>query len=65
MNAESTPAPDAWFISSKSNQGTCVEAARMPGVMWVRDSAVVDSPRIRFGTGAWGAFVQGQGEGQA
>ncbi|MGW0662723.1 DUF397 domain-containing protein [Streptodolium elevatio] len=60
MNTTETPDPQAWFTSSASNQGSCVETARVSGGMLVRDSKVVGSARIAFGAAAWETFLQCQ-----
>ncbi|WP_328562992.1 DUF397 domain-containing protein [Streptomyces coelicoflavus] len=50
----------AWFKSSYSDGPdgeTCVEIARAPGAVHVRDSKNDDGPTFAVGSQAWGAFV--------
>ncbi|MFF4696578.1 DUF397 domain-containing protein [Streptomyces chattanoogensis] len=49
-----------WRKSSYSGTGgECVEVADdAPGVIPVRDSKAPEGPRLVFGTGAWGAFIE-------
>lgn len=49
-----------WFRSSYSSSGDgndCVEVARTPGTVHVRDSKNAQGPRLAFGPGAWAGFV--------
>ncbi|MEU5649866.1 DUF397 domain-containing protein [Streptomyces pseudogriseolus] len=50
----------AWFKSSYSG-GTdgesCVELALTPGAVHVRDSKVIEGPRLALGPEAWVRFV--------
>ncbi|MEU1318770.1 DUF397 domain-containing protein [Streptomyces tibetensis] len=49
-----------WFKSSYSggNDGnSCVELAVTPGTVHVRDSKVLDGPRLSIAPGAWADFV--------
>ncbi|MER5306842.1 DUF397 domain-containing protein [Streptomyces sp. NPDC002773] len=49
-----------WFKSSYSS-GTegdsCIEVATTPGTVHIRDSKVLDGPRLAVGPGAWAGFV--------
>ncbi len=50
----------AWFKSSYSggtNGESCVECAVTPGTIHVRDSKIVESPRLALTTAAWADFV--------
>lgn len=46
-----------WRKSSHSGTGNCVEAGHGPGVVGVRDSALEQSPVLKFGPAAWVAFT--------
>jgi hypothetical protein len=47
-----------WRKSSFSmSNGHCLEAARLAGGIGVRDSKATDGLVLRFGSGAWSAFV--------
>jgi len=50
-----------WRKSSYSgnNGGGCVEVARLPAVVAVRDSKDPDGPRPAFWTDEWQAFAAG------
>jgi len=50
-----------WRKSSYSgnNGGGCVEVARLPAVVAVRDSKDPDGPRPAFWTDEWRAFAAG------
>ncbi|GAB3668258.1 DUF397 domain-containing protein [Actinocorallia lasiicapitis] len=50
-----------WRKSSYSgnNEGACVEVAQQPNGVAARDSKRRDGDVLRFGVGAWGAFVRG------
>ncbi|MFJ3900370.1 DUF397 domain-containing protein [Streptomyces sp. NPDC090025] len=57
----STPELD-WFKSSYSdgaNGNDCVEVARTPGAVHVRDSKDTGGPQLAFGPAAWVGFVSG------
>jgi uncharacterized protein DUF397 len=64
-------APDAhrlaWFKSSYSagNGGDCVEVARAPGNVHVRDSKRADGPVLRIAPAQWAAFVRSAAHGSA
>ncbi|MFG3262480.1 MULTISPECIES: DUF397 domain-containing protein [Streptomyces] len=47
----------AWFKSSYSDGNSCVELALSPGTVRVRDSKVVEGPRLAVAPGAWADFV--------
>ncbi|MFJ4423124.1 DUF397 domain-containing protein [Streptomyces bobili] len=47
----------AWFKSSYSDGNSCVELALSPGTVRVRDSKVVECPRLALAPGAWADFV--------
>ncbi|MFB6893657.1 DUF397 domain-containing protein [Kitasatospora sp. NPDC056327] len=49
-----------WFKSShSSNEGAaCVEVARTPGTVHVRDSKDKTGPRLTFDPTAWAAFIK-------
>ncbi|MFD7707066.1 DUF397 domain-containing protein [Streptomyces sp. NPDC059785] len=50
----------AWFKSSYSSSGDgndCVEVARMPGAVHVRDSKDIRGPQFAVAPEAWAAFV--------
>jgi hypothetical protein len=42
---------------SSANGGACVEIARLPGVVAVRDSQDPDGPKLMFSRTAWLAFT--------
>ncbi|GAU64848.1 hypothetical protein SSP35_01_01840 [Streptomyces sp. NBRC 110611] len=45
--------------SYSGSQGECVEVARnVPGATAIRDSKDAVGPRLVFGAGAWGAFLE-------
>jgi hypothetical protein len=46
-----------WRKSSYSETGNCVEVARGPYGVVVRDSKAPVGPRLRFGADAWSAFI--------
>ncbi|MFE0421953.1 DUF397 domain-containing protein [Streptomyces sp. NPDC058953] len=48
-----------WRKSSHSNQdgGACVEIARLPAVVPVRDSKTPDGPVLIFPAAGWSTFV--------
>ncbi|CAM5350142.1 hypothetical protein SALBM135S_09233 [Streptomyces alboniger] len=49
-----------WFKSSYSSSGDgndCVEVATASDAVHVRDSKVVQGPRLAFAAGAWAGFV--------
>ncbi|MFH8468874.1 DUF397 domain-containing protein [Streptomyces sp. NPDC017991] len=49
-----------WFKSSYSDSGDindCVETAKAPAAIHVRDSKNADGPRLTLGPAAWAAFV--------
>ncbi|MGI8331488.1 DUF397 domain-containing protein [Actinomadura scrupuli] len=50
-----------WRKSSRSadNGGACVEAARFPGAVAVRDSKNPGGPVLVFSAGAWRDFASG------
>ncbi|MFE6867172.1 DUF397 domain-containing protein [Kitasatospora sp. NPDC057692] len=50
----------AWFKSSySSNEGAqCVEIAKTPGTVHVRDSKDKSGPQLAFDPAAWHAFVK-------
>jgi hypothetical protein len=50
----------AWFKSSYSdgNEGdSCVEVATSPGTVHVRDSKIIQGPRLTLAVDAWESFV--------
>ncbi|MFY4720141.1 DUF397 domain-containing protein [Streptomyces sp. LaBMicrA B280] len=50
----------AWFKSSYSsgtNGESCVELAVTPGTVHVRDSKIVEGPRLALTPAAWADFV--------
>jgi hypothetical protein len=50
----------AWFKSSYSSSGdgnSCVEVARTPGTVHVRDSKYDASPRLAIAPESWADFV--------
>jgi hypothetical protein len=50
--------PLVWFKSSASSaNGQCVECARLPGGIAVRDSVNRGGPMLRFTAAEWQAFV--------
>ncbi|WP_327367621.1 DUF397 domain-containing protein [Streptomyces sp. NBC_01217] len=51
--------PLSWFKSSYSGGNTteCVEAARLPQAVAVRDSKTPDGPVLTFGNTSWSGFV--------
>ncbi len=52
-----TPGP-AWRKSSYSAyNGSCVETARLPSSVLVRDSKDPDGPRLEFTATQWRAFL--------
>ncbi|KUO21972.1 DUF397 domain-containing protein [Streptomyces dysideae] len=56
----------AWFKSSYSSSGDgndCVEVASAPATVHVRDSKIVDGPRLVFSPTTWSAFVPYASEG--
>jgi hypothetical protein len=50
-----------WRKSTRSSNGgaTCVELARTPRSIAVRDSKHPDGPQLRFRAGEWHTFVAG------
>jgi len=53
-----------WRKSTKSGQGNCVEVARVPDGIAVRDSKDPDGTVLLFTTDEWTAFVGGVQEGE-
>ncbi|MFI2424886.1 DUF397 domain-containing protein [Streptomyces sp. NPDC018955] len=56
----------AWFKSSYSDGtdgNSCVELALTPGAVHVRDSKVLEGPRLALGPEAWARFVPYASEG--
>ncbi|WP_031046196.1 DUF397 domain-containing protein [Streptomyces sp. NRRL F-5650] len=52
----------AWFKSSysdTSNPSDCVEVARTPATVHIRDSKRPDGPRLAVGPATWTRFVAG------
>lgn len=51
----------AWRKSSYSDNegGDCVEVAGRPGAVFLRDSKIVDGPRLMVGAVAWQELVAG------
>ncbi|APY86874.1 DUF397 domain-containing protein [Streptomyces alfalfae] len=50
----------AWFkssYSSNSNEPDCVEVAHAPSAVHVRDSKVIQGPRLTVGDTAWAEFL--------
>lgn len=65
-HSETRPHESAWVHSSYSTMTNCVEAAPLvPGLhaVAVRDSKDRSGPQLRFGAGAWTAFLRAVGEG--
>ena len=55
-----------WRKSSySSNQGACVEVARLPNGTAVRDSKDAGGPILRFSAEAWRAFLDGVKSGES
>ncbi|WP_392668607.1 DUF397 domain-containing protein [Streptomyces sp. LN785] len=46
-----------WQLSSYTNSGSCVEVARPPGAILVRDSKRRNGPRVRLQPAAFAALV--------
>ncbi|MBT2365227.1 DUF397 domain-containing protein [Streptomyces sp. ISL-10] len=47
-----------WFKSSySSGDNNCVESAKVPGIVPVRDSKNPEGPALSFQPEAWGAFL--------
>jgi len=54
-----------WRKSTRSLADTaCVEVARMPDGVAVRDSKYSDGPVLRYTRAEWAAFVQGVKDGE-
>lgn len=59
------PNPDlsnaAWRKAHRSSTGdnACIEVARLPGVVAVRDSKDPNGPKLKFSSAAWRAFTGG------
>lgn len=53
-----------WRRSSKCDAGSCVEVARTPGGVAVRDSKDGDGPMLQFEECAWSAFLSGVRAGE-
>ena len=53
-----------WFKSSRSADGACVEVARDPGSVGVRDSKRPSGSVLDFPVDAWHAFVAGIRDGR-
>lgn len=55
----------AWFKSSHSDSGggNCVEVAKAPAGVLVRDSKDVTRPHLTIPATAWGAFTASAGRG--
>lgn len=49
--------PLIWQLSTYTNSGSCVEVARPPGAILVRDSKRRHGPRIRLQPAAFAALV--------
>ncbi len=49
---------------SGDNGGACVEVARKPGVIAVRDSKDPDGPKLAFTPAEWAAFTAGVKAGE-
>ena len=65
MNSTASPAPLAWFKSSRSAaNGCCVETALTGEGMVVRDSKDPDGPVLYFAGEAWSDFVAAIKTGQ-
>ncbi|MCX4748160.1 DUF397 domain-containing protein [Kitasatospora sp. NBC_01287] len=49
----------AWFKSSYSDSdgGNCIEAARSPEIVRIRDSKDKAGPQLAFSPAAWAGFV--------
>lgn len=48
-----TPGELAWQLSSYTDSGSCVEVARPPGTVLVRDSKRRDGPRVQVQPATW------------
>ncbi|WP_413753060.1 DUF397 domain-containing protein [Streptomyces sp. R-74717] len=46
-----------WQLSSYTDSGACVEVARPPGAILVRDSKRREGPRVQLQPAAWSALV--------
>jgi Domain of unknown function (DUF397). len=47
-----------WFKSSySSGDQSCVEVAKVPGVVPVRDSKIPQGPALAFAPGTWSQFI--------
>ncbi|MDB1090176.1 DUF397 domain-containing protein [Streptomyces sp. ACA25] len=59
MRAQTNAQASQWFKSSHSggNATECVEAARLPDGLMVRDSKACTGPVVGFSAAAWSAFV--------
>ncbi|MFJ4436945.1 DUF397 domain-containing protein [Streptomyces sp. NPDC088923] len=42
---------------SSGDTGNCVEVARTPSAVWVRDSKDLTRPAFQVGAAAWAAFL--------
>jgi hypothetical protein len=54
----------SWHRSSHSQDGACVEVARVPGQVLVRDSKDPDGPILSFTFAEWHAFLAGVSGGE-
>ncbi|MDJ1133545.1 DUF397 domain-containing protein [Streptomyces iconiensis] len=55
----------SWFKSSYSSSGNqCVESAKVPGMVPVRDSKSPHGPALAFSPDTWSLFVRSIKEGE-
>jgi hypothetical protein len=56
--------PLSWEKSAASGSSACVEVARTPGIVFVRDSKDPSGPALTFSSAEWKAFLIGACAGQ-
>lgn len=64
MLAISDETDKRWTKSSRSTIGNCVEVARTPVAINVRDSKDPQGPALRFPAGSWTDFIGAIRDGQ-